>query len=293
VVNFLYHNIVMEYGSPSEIITDRAKNFIEGALKVYENAIKVRHKATTPYHARTNGMVERIHRTLNHALSTLTFDNPQRWNDFLPAVIFGMRARTHSTTRKSAFYLCHGIEPRTPIDPTPPRAIMQPLTEQEEEELKIQENAELLEQLGFHRKEAYQKSLELMQKMKKRKGNTQKRKISRNENVTQESTSEEDSSHKFSIGDRVLRRNYRATKFSKKWLGPYLVTSLGFPGTYWLTNLETAEPIPNTINENDLTLWKKQPLKIHQVLGENHGEGKSNPEKGNGVNTVGIFDAHS
>ncbi|KAH9268952.1 hypothetical protein BASA83_009088 [Batrachochytrium salamandrivorans] len=49
------------YGSPFEILTDRGSAFLSEGVKEFEALQRIRHHATTPYHPRTNGMVERMH----------------------------------------------------------------------------------------------------------------------------------------------------------------------------------------------------------------------------------------
>jgi transposase InsO family protein len=61
-----------------EIFTDRGKMFIQGGLKEFEDLQGIRHHASTPYHPQTNGMVERMHAMIGHALITLTVGRPER-----------------------------------------------------------------------------------------------------------------------------------------------------------------------------------------------------------------------
>ncbi|KAH9247299.1 hypothetical protein BASA81_015100 [Batrachochytrium salamandrivorans] len=57
---FLYE-LMMTYGAPFEIISDRGKSFLAEGIDLFERENKIRHLATTPYHPQTNGMVERMH----------------------------------------------------------------------------------------------------------------------------------------------------------------------------------------------------------------------------------------
>ncbi|KAH9270402.1 hypothetical protein BASA83_007396 [Batrachochytrium salamandrivorans] len=71
VASFLYE-LMMNYGSPFELFTDRGSSFISEGIREYEKLQRIRHHATTPYHPQTNGMVERMHATMGHAITTLT-----------------------------------------------------------------------------------------------------------------------------------------------------------------------------------------------------------------------------
>ncbi|KAH6581414.1 hypothetical protein BASA60_002439 [Batrachochytrium salamandrivorans] len=83
VAAFLYE-LMMTYGAPFEIISDRGKSFLAEGIDLFERENKIRHFATTPYHPQTNGMVERMHAMLGHGLTTLGNGKRDRWDEYLP-----------------------------------------------------------------------------------------------------------------------------------------------------------------------------------------------------------------
>jgi len=105
VAEFLYNEILMNYGAPYEIITDRGSSFLAEAFVKYETLQKIKHYASTPYHPQTNGMVERMHEMLGHAITTLTRGKPARWDEYLQQALFGIRVRSHAVTKFLPFYL--------------------------------------------------------------------------------------------------------------------------------------------------------------------------------------------
>ncbi|KAH9263038.1 hypothetical protein BASA83_013653 [Batrachochytrium salamandrivorans] len=50
---FLYE-LMMTYGAPFEIISDRGKSFLAEGIDLFERENRIRHLATTPYHPQTN-----------------------------------------------------------------------------------------------------------------------------------------------------------------------------------------------------------------------------------------------
>ncbi|KAH9276815.1 hypothetical protein BASA83_000325 [Batrachochytrium salamandrivorans] len=82
VASFLYE-LMMNYGLPFEIFTDRGSAFLSEGVREFEKLQRIRHHATTPYHPQTNGMVERMHAMLGHAITTLTQGKPERWDKYL------------------------------------------------------------------------------------------------------------------------------------------------------------------------------------------------------------------
>ncbi|KAH9253410.1 hypothetical protein BASA81_008605 [Batrachochytrium salamandrivorans] len=109
-------------GRLSRFISDRGKSFLAEGISEFERENSIRHLATTPYHPQTNGMVERMHAMLGHGLTTLVADKRDRWDEYLPQVLLGIRTRTHAVTGYSPFYLLFGTHPRLPNDETPPRS---------------------------------------------------------------------------------------------------------------------------------------------------------------------------
>lgn len=88
----------MIYGYPLEIITDRGKQFLSESVQEFERRQNIEH-LNTPYHPQTNGMVERMHGTLNHAITTLAGPRQKRWDEFLQMAVLTVRVRTHSVTK--------------------------------------------------------------------------------------------------------------------------------------------------------------------------------------------------
>ena len=238
VIHFLYHHILMEYGSPYEIFTDRDKAFLEDALPHYEQLLRIKHFSTTSYHPQTNGMVERMHRMLNHSMKCLAQDHMDRWDEFLPQVIFGIRARTHSVTKFSPFYLAFGIEPRLPIDTLPPRSVMMPLDQIEQMEERSEFIAREFDALGLSRRAATERSIAQADAMRARSG-----------------LPESELKHRFEIGDWVKLKIPRNLKWDRQWSGPFFITKLAHYPTYYLMT-SRGDWINTPINEARLAPWK-------------------------------------
>lgn len=237
VVQFLYENIVMNYGCPFEIISDRGSSFLSEAVQSYEDLLNIRHLASSPYHPQTNGMVERMHAMVNQALTTLSDGKPQRWDEFIHQTIFSIRIREHAVTNHSPFYLLYGVEPRIPGDTDPPHDFMIPLDELERKEANLEFTIRELEDLGHHRAAAYIKSLAQAEKMKQRNEGNQ-----------------DAPEHYFEIGDMVKMKHHTRTKFEFRWKGPYHIVELGPPGTYRLMD-PRGRQLDSLINQRDLAPW--------------------------------------
>ncbi|KAI3642374.1 hypothetical protein MP228_011929 [Amoeboaphelidium protococcarum] len=234
VADFLYNDIFMNYGAPYEILSDRAKSFLADGIAKYERMQGVRPIATAPYHPQTNGMVERMHSMLNHAITTLTNGRPERWDEYLKQALFGIRCRTHAVTKKSPFYMLYGVEPRLLGDSRPPECTLQPLDEIEQLEEKGEIMARTFEAMGDSRAAAYERS------------KTQAESMRRRHNLDPNAPE-----YYFKIGDWVKLKHHSMNKFEFDWKGPYHVVDVGFPGTYWLMSPDGTR-FDATVNERDL-----------------------------------------
>jgi transposase InsO family protein len=235
MVKFLYDNILMPYGCPHEIISDRASAIVAGALPEYLALQGIRHKATTPYHPQTNGMVERMHASLTHAITTLSNSKAECWDEYLAQATFALRIRKHAVTKFSPFQLVYGIEPTIPGDTLRPLTALETtaLDEELDQPRRDVDNLQRARGLAYTRSE---KQAEIMRQ--------------RHQFV------EQSDSYKFKINDWVKLKNHQSNKFEYEWKGPYWICDVGFPGTYYLQDF-SGRTLPNTYNEKELAHWRR------------------------------------
>jgi hypothetical protein len=242
VIKFLYEDIIVNYGVPLEIITDRGSSFLSEAVEDYIVKVGISHLASAPYHPETNGMVERMHATLNHSITSLANAKRDRWDEFLNQALFSNRVRNHSVTKFSPFYLLYGIQPRLPMDPRPPPTTMADLDNLELDELRNNITIRELEELGQHRASAYFRSLQQADKMLS------------NGKVQTNDDSNSEGAHYFQEGDMVKLKHHDRKKFEFKWKGPYHIVRLGHPGTYHIMS-PRGDILDSPINQRDLAPW--------------------------------------
>lgn len=233
VVSFL-HNLITDHGCPTEIITDRGKAFLAKAVEDFCRKHKIVRLITTPYHPQTNGMVERMHAMLGHALTTLTNGHSLLWDLFLKQALFAIRVRRHAVTKYSPYFLVYGVHPRLPGDLRDPKL---PPVQASDVDI-MSRNTQTMIELGYARKNAYLESKLQAERMKKRNHDDQKE-------------------YFFQIGDWVKRKDKPGPihkKITFKWTGPFMIAEVGHPGTYWLRK-PSGEMLSAPINQIDLAPW--------------------------------------
>src|SRR5687767_10116256 len=77
-VEFIYKEIICRYGCPKVILTDRGTHFKNKMVQDLCEKFEIKHKLSSPYHPQTNGLVERMNRTLCETLAKIA-EKEKQW----------------------------------------------------------------------------------------------------------------------------------------------------------------------------------------------------------------------
>ena len=113
---FFLNQVILKFGSPRELVTDRGVEFCNELFKKVTELYSVKHRRTTAYHPRTNGLTERFNKTLADMMSHYVNESHTDWDRFLPFLVQAYNTSTHETTGYSPFFLMHGYEADLMID---------------------------------------------------------------------------------------------------------------------------------------------------------------------------------
>lgn len=116
VASFFVHNIVLRHGAPAVLITDRGAAFTAELLQQVVTLTHTDHRRTTAYHPQTNGLTERLNRTLADMLSMYIDVEHKTWDEILPYVTFAYNTAVQETTEFTPFELVYGRRVTTPLD---------------------------------------------------------------------------------------------------------------------------------------------------------------------------------
>ena len=106
--------IFTRWGFPLKLTSDNGPQFISSIFTKWLKDKGITHARATPYHPQANGIVERLHRTLNGVIAK-TIECKGDWASVLPMALFFLRCTPNSSTGISPFLLTHGWEPSNPI----------------------------------------------------------------------------------------------------------------------------------------------------------------------------------
>jgi hypothetical protein len=102
------NEIVMKFGCPIEIVSDRGANLLSKILKQYMHKIRSKNMFTSAFHPRTNSKCERLNQTFKHMLTKYVKGLVHSWDKYVDSALFSCRIRKHATTGYSPFYLVYG-----------------------------------------------------------------------------------------------------------------------------------------------------------------------------------------
>ena len=131
VASKITEQFFFRFGLPEQLHSDQGRNFESEVVSEVCKILGIAKTRTTPYHPQSDGLVERLNKTLLNMLAMATSEYPSQWNSHLRNLCMAYNTSVQPTTGFSPFYLMFGRQARVPIDimygtPTPP---MTPVTE--------------------------------------------------------------------------------------------------------------------------------------------------------------------
>ena len=116
VARILVNEVICRFGVPLEIHSDQGRNFESALFKEMYSLLGMSKTRTTPLHPQSDGMVERMNRTIEAQLSMFIQDHQRNWDEFIAPLMMAYRSSIHDTTKCSPAKLMLGRELRLPVD---------------------------------------------------------------------------------------------------------------------------------------------------------------------------------
>ncbi|UYV67607.1 K02A2.6-like, partial [Cordylochernes scorpioides] len=217
VAKFVLEDVVLKHGAPREIITDRGRVFQSKLISELTGLCSSAQRFTTAYHPQTNGLTERLNKTLADMMSMYVDVEQKEWDVILPFITFAYNTAKQDTTGFTPFSLIHGREAETTLD------TLFPLLKDEDQE---DYNREIVTRAEETRQLARLHTLRA-QEGNKRLYDAKHREVS------------------YQPGDKVwifipVRKIGISEKLIKRYFGPYRVTRRISDVTYEVESLDTT-----------------------------------------------------
>lgn len=108
VAQALVEKVYIPFGAWRVMVSDQGKEFNNSILDSVARLLGINKVRTTSYRPSSNGIVERVHRTLNNLMCTVVSETQRDWQDHLPMLVAAYNAAYHEGTGHSPFYLTFG-----------------------------------------------------------------------------------------------------------------------------------------------------------------------------------------
>ncbi|KAM7303021.1 DDE-type integrase/transposase/recombinase [Ixodes scapularis] len=200
VAKFFIESIVLRHGAPEVLITDRGSSFMAQLTQEILRLSHTSHRRTTAYHPQTNGLTERLNKTIADMISMYVDVEHKTWDEVLPYVTFAYNTAVQETTGFTPFQLVHGRKVTTMLDAMLPH---EPSDNESDDAQAVAQRAEEVRQLA-------RLLIQDQQRVDAGRYNLRRRDVH------------------FQPGDRVwvwtpIRRRGLSEKLLKRYFGPYKV----------------------------------------------------------------------
>lgn len=201
VARAIYEHLILKFGCPKNIRTDRGTEFKNQVVKELCALMKIDHDFSTAYHHETLGTIERSHRTFNEYVRS--YLNDGQWDVLLQNFVFCYNVSPHGAfeDKYSPFELVFARKCNFPYDLL---TKMQPLYNHDNFVQVTQKTLQI----------AYEKARKLIEKMKE----SNKKFADRSSNPIN-----------INVNDKVLVRKEPYDKHNSMYAGPFVVHSINHP----------------------------------------------------------------
>ena len=112
----LIDSMFCRYSIPEQVHSDMGAQFESKIIQAISKLLGINKTHTTPYHPQSDGLVERLNRTILSMLATTLDNHAGEWEDYLAKVCFAYNTSRQASTGYSPFYLMFGCKARIPLD---------------------------------------------------------------------------------------------------------------------------------------------------------------------------------
>ena len=104
------------FGAPAYLVSDQGKAFTGHLISNLSELYGVQKLRTSPYHAQTNGQVERMNQMIIRMIGKLEEDKKACWSEHLPEMLVAYNGTCSAVMGYSPYFLLFGRKTRIPVD---------------------------------------------------------------------------------------------------------------------------------------------------------------------------------
>jgi hypothetical protein len=119
VADIFFSGVVCLFGLPKSIVSDRDPKFTSLFWSQLFLKCGTKLRFSSAFHPQTDGLTERLNRTLEELLRCQCVLSQENWVDHLAFVEFGYNNAKQASTKFTPFFVDTGRNPICPVDPSP------------------------------------------------------------------------------------------------------------------------------------------------------------------------------
>jgi RNase H-like domain found in reverse transcriptase/Reverse transcriptase (RNA-dependent DNA polymerase)/Integrase zinc binding domain len=112
---FVTH-LILKHGSVSQLISDRAPNFLSAFMQEIYKLLGVKKLQTVAWNPQANGLAERNMSTIKTMLRINIGKFPKQWDTYVNFICFAYNSAPHATTKETPYFLLTGRDVIFPWD---------------------------------------------------------------------------------------------------------------------------------------------------------------------------------
>ncbi|VDI68960.1 Hypothetical predicted protein [Mytilus galloprovincialis] len=116
VADTIFRGWIKRYGCPMQLHSDQGRQYESLLFQELCKLMEVKKTRTTPLHPRSDGMVERMNKTINDMLSKYIKPHQRDWDKYLDYLMMVYNSTPHQSTGFTPHHLDYGEEMRMPLD---------------------------------------------------------------------------------------------------------------------------------------------------------------------------------
>jgi len=111
VIDVFTQHVAIPYGLPEHLISDGAPEFTGHQLSQYCSIFGITKHVVVPYRPQSNGLIERVFRTIRPMLAAVAHRYPAKWDEYLPYTVHAYNITVHEAIQQTPFFLMFGRDP--------------------------------------------------------------------------------------------------------------------------------------------------------------------------------------
>ena len=138
IASTLVDQFICRFGVPREIHTDQGRQFEAQLFQELCTLLGIDKTRTTAFHPASDGLIERVQRTIEDMLSKYIESNQRNWDEVLPLLLMAYRSSKQESTKMTPSMMMLGREIDLPVDLIYPAPPSEPKSSSEEYVLDLQ-----------------------------------------------------------------------------------------------------------------------------------------------------------